>query len=46
MAQGARNHVLRSNKAGVQDVRIGDVTVPTNAQGEVWLHYTENQPAR
>ncbi len=46
VAQGARNHVLRSNEAGVQDVRIGDVTVPTNAHGEVWLHYTEKQPAR
>lgn len=46
VAQGARNYVLRSNEAGVQDVRIGDFTIPTNAHAEVWLHYTENQPDR
>jgi len=46
VAQGERNHLLRSNEAGVQDVRIGGVTAPTNAQAEIWLHYTEDQPAR
>lgn len=46
VAQGARNHVVRSQAGGVQDVRIGSLTVPTNAQGEVWLHYTQDQPGR
>lgn len=46
VGQGARNYFLRANEAGVQDVRIGGVTVPTNAQSEVWLHYTEDQPDR
>lgn len=46
VAQGARNHLLRSNEAGVQDVRTGGITVPTNAQAEIWLHYTEDQPDR
>lgn len=46
VAQGERNLLLRSNEAGVQDVRIGGVTVPTNAQAEIWLHYTEDQPGR
>lgn len=46
VAQGAQNYLLRGQAAGVQDVRIGGVTVPTNAQGEIWLHYTDNQPGR
>lgn len=46
VAQQGRNYLLRSNQAGVLDVRIGGVTVPTNAQAEIWLHYTEDQPAR
>ena len=39
VAQGARNHLVRTQPGGVQDVRMGSVTVPTNAQGEIWLHY-------
>ena len=46
VAQGAKNHLLRSSEAGLQDVRIGALTVPTNARGEVWLHYTEPVPER
>ncbi len=36
---GQRNYVLRSGPGGVQDVRIGRVTVPTNARAEMWLQY-------
>ena len=46
VAQGAHNYLLRSQAAGVQDLRIGAVTVPTNAQGEIWLHYTQPHAAR
>ncbi|QTN30709.1 adenylate/guanylate cyclase domain-containing protein [Rhodoferax sp. AJA081-3] len=46
VAQGASNYLLRSQAAGVQDLRIGAVTVPTNAQGEIWLHYTQPHTAR
>lgn len=46
VAQDARNYLLRSNEAGVQDVRIGRLTAPTNAQAEIWLHYTADQPVR
>ncbi len=46
VAQGARNYMLRSTQAGVQDVRIGAITVPTNAQAEIWLHYSKDQPQR
>lgn len=46
VAQGARNYLLRSNQAGVQSLRIGALTIPTNAQAEIWLHYTAGQPSR
>lgn len=46
VAQGGRNYLLRSNQAGVQSLRIGALTIPTNAQAEIWLHYTEDQPSR
>ena len=46
VAQGAQNYVLRGQTAGVQDLRIGAITVPTNARGEIWLHYTADQPDR
>ncbi|OYU46045.1 MAG: adenylate/guanylate cyclase domain-containing protein, partial [Burkholderiales bacterium PBB4] len=39
LAQGAHNYQLRGTTAGLQDVRIGSLVVPTNARGEVWLHY-------
>ena len=46
VAQGTPNYLLRGQAAGVQDVRIGSLTVPTNAKGEIWLHYTADQPSR
>lgn len=47
LAQGAQNYVLQgtgTSGAGLQAVRIGKVPVATTAQGEVWVHYSE-QPA-
>ncbi len=49
VAQGADSIVTRSTDGfggGLQDIRIGAVTVPTNAHGEVWMHYTRHVPAR
>ena len=49
VAQDARNYVLKSAPAdgtGLQEVRIGNLTVPTTAQGEVWVHYSEPVAAR
>ena len=43
VGQGARNHVLRAAEGGapgLRDVRVGDIVVPTTAQGELWVHYT------
>ena len=46
VAQNAPNYFVHSHAGGVQDVRMGSITVPTNARGEIWLHYTEDQPER
>lgn len=45
----ARNVMLRSAEQGrpaLEEVRIGDLTLPTTATGELWLHYTEPVPER
>lgn len=44
VAQGARNYIVRSNEAGLQEVRIGALTVPTTAQGEIWLDFGQQLP--
>ena len=31
---------------GIQNVRIGELTVPTNDKAEIWVHYTRPVPAR
>lgn len=39
----AKNYILKSAEVeglGLQEVRIGNKTVPTTAEGEVWVHYT------
>jgi adenylate cyclase len=39
VAQGARNYLLRSNSSGFLDARIGALTVPVNAQADMWLDF-------
>ena len=48
VAQGASNVVLKSAGAGagLSEVRIGQVRVPTTPQGEMWVYYTQAQPQR
>ena len=49
VAQGAKNVTTRTVPGkgfGLQEVRIGQVVVPTTAQGEVWVHYARPQPER
>jgi adenylate cyclase len=50
VAEGAQGHVVRSSgssgegrhggRTGVVSVRIGSRVVPTDPQGQVWLHYS------
>ena len=49
VAQGAQNYVLKGAAqpgAGLQELRIGALAVPTTAQGELWLHYSDDVSAR
>ena len=46
LTQATPNYGLRGSAAGVQDIRIGKLVIPTNAEGELWLHYTQNQSTR
>ncbi|TCJ11799.1 adenylate/guanylate cyclase domain-containing protein [Parasulfuritortus cantonensis] len=43
VGQGARNLMVKTDAeagTGIQSVRIGAFEVPTNASGQVWVHYT------
>ncbi len=54
VAQGASTYVLRSSGAsgetafgratGLNNIRIGDIEVPTDAEGGLWLRYRPSQP--
>ncbi len=49
LQQGAKNYVTRSaatHGVGLEDVRIGQLLVPTTEKGEVWLHYSPAQAER
>lgn len=48
VALGARNVVLKSasGASGIEEVRIGQLTIPTNVRGEMWVHYTVKEPQR
>jgi adenylate cyclase len=42
VAQGAKNVLLKGagQASGLAEIRIGDVTIPTTPQGEMWVHYS------
>ena len=48
VAQGAKNFVLKGaeHESGLAEIRIGDVTIPTTAQGEMWVHYSHRVKER
>lgn len=49
VGQGERNYLVKvaeQRGAGLQEVRIGAVTVPTTARGEVWVHYSPPRAER
>lgn len=44
VAQGEHNYFIKTGEAageGVQEIRIGALTIPTTPNGEVWVHYTQ-----
>ena len=48
LALGARNVVLKSagQDSGLAELRIGDLSMPTTPNGELWVHYTLPEPQR
>lgn len=49
VGQDARNYVLVSTDSdppAMEAVRVGEFTIPTTAQGELWVHYTRVVPER
>lgn len=49
VAQHASNYTVRSEAeqgAGLAEIRIGKLVIPTTPQGEVWVHYTKPVAAR
>ena len=56
VAQGASSYLVKSSGAsakvsfgahtGITTVRVGAIPVPTDSQGQVWIHYTRAVPQR
>lgn len=46
VAQRAGMYRVRTGEAGVEQIDIGRVQIPTNRRGEFWVHFTEPQAAR
>ncbi len=40
IAQGASTYVLSVDEGGIQQLRIGELAIPTDKHGHVWVHYT------
>ena len=49
LKENVSNYTVRletGNSASVRDIRIGRHVIPTEADGEVWIHYTRAEPRR
>jgi adenylate cyclase len=46
VASGERLFAVRGGAAGVRAVSIGDLSVPTQDDGRLWVHYTPHDPSR
>jgi adenylate cyclase len=49
VAQGQNNYIVKTavpKGTGIEEIRIGGVTVPTTPRGEVWVHYARPEPDR
>lgn len=49
VVQGQKNYIVKTNAqkgTGLEEIRIGGITVPTTPRGEIWLHYTRSAPDR
>ena len=56
VAQGARTFILKSSGAnleasfgqntGLNNVKVGNIEIPVDANGRMWIHFTEEAPER
>lgn len=49
VGQGAKNFTLKAAEerdTGLAEIRIGEIRVPTTANGEMWVHYSNAVPDR
>ena len=46
LASGEPLFVVRSGSAGIEAVEIGDLAVPTQSDGRLWVHYTPHDASR
>jgi adenylate cyclase len=46
VAAGVPAHAVRVGAGGIRAVAVGDLVVPTERDGRVWLHYTRHDPSR
>jgi len=46
LASGEALFAVHGGSGGVESVGIGDLSVPTQPDGRVWVHYTPHDPAR
>jgi len=46
LASGEPLFVVQGGDAGVKSVQIGDLTVPTQPDGRLWVHYTPHDAGR
>jgi serine phosphatase RsbU (regulator of sigma subunit)/CHASE2 domain-containing sensor protein len=46
VASGDPLFVVRGGPAGIQSVSIGDLTVPTQRDGRIWMHYSPHDADR
>jgi adenylate cyclase len=46
VARGAGAVLVRSDQAGVRQVAVAGVELPTDQNGRVWVHFSSHEPAR
>ena len=45
VASGSDTILIRADKAGIQSVGVRGFTIPTDANGQLWVHYARHDPS-
>lgn len=46
LASGNNGFSVTADRRGVRDIRIGDLVLPTDEDGSIWVHFSPHDPAR